>query len=83
MTNQSLPDDQGLSEQAAPHDLAAGNTVPTPTEHDSKWQKHVITFLWIVIAVVIVLGIVFAIGETHGFFRSGADEKPSWPAGWP
>jgi hypothetical protein len=61
----------------------------TPTEHHDKWQKHVITALWLLFFLGVAVAAVFAWAGANGLPEWLTVHKipplpvPSWPSGWP
>jgi hypothetical protein len=53
MTNQNLHHNGGWDER-------------TETEIEAKWQKHVVIALWLLLALVITVAVVFLWTSSHG-----------------
>jgi hypothetical protein len=55
-------------------------------EHDdaeSKWQKHVIVGIWVLVAIVVAIAVALAYAEGHGFLQKSPLPKepvPAWPS---
>jgi|HubBroStandDraft_2_1064218.scaffolds.fasta_scaffold2593904_1 hypothetical protein len=55
-----------------------------PVESEAKWQKRVMTALWISLALVLATGTALVFAEAHGWFDSApalTTRVPAWPAG--
>lgn len=56
-----------------------------PAESEAKWQKHVVTLLWVALLFLIVLGCALVFAEGHGLLESlpghGTPLPPPWPDG--
>lgn len=55
-----------------------------PVGSEAKWQRHVMTALWVSLALVFATGTALVFGEAHGWFDSSAASTtrvPAWPAG--
>jgi hypothetical protein len=52
------------------------------TESDA-WQKHVVTALWLIIALVVVLAGALFWAEAHGMFDGRTMPSPPVPTSWP
>jgi hypothetical protein len=51
-------------------------------DSEDEWQEHIIAVLWVVVAIVIILGGVLAYGVSHGLVGSPPDHTisvPPWP----
>jgi len=58
--------------------------VRDPVESEAKWQKHVMTALWISLTLVFAIGTVLVFAEAHGWLDSSpasTTRVPAWPAG--
>jgi hypothetical protein len=60
---------------------------PHHGQHNPKWQRHVMVFLWVTLAVfvLVIAGLIYA--DTHGYFQSSTSrngtQTPAWPNGPP
>lgn len=64
------------------------NHLPVQSVHDSavaevKWQKHVMAFLWILLALFIVVGAALLYADGHGLFQTVPNRTAPLPHSWP
>ena len=51
-----------------------------PAESEVKWQKHVMTALWICVGLLIALSLALVLAEGNGLFQSSPNGPlPAWP----
>ena len=53
-------------------------------QSEAKWQKHVMVALWVVLALLLVIGLGYFYAKSHGFFQSSPEDKLApVPTAWP
>ncbi len=73
-----------------PSSGAQNGTRTEPVVHlpgaDAKWQRHVMTTLWLTLGFFLIVVTVLVFAQAHGWLGSaggGLPYFPSWPENWP
>ena len=63
------------------------NLSPSPpadsSETETRWQRHVVETIWVVLLLTLLVSLVLVYGNAHGWFIPVFGHPPTLPPPWP